>query len=283
VSLHPATLKLRPSCGPRIGAFRRCPLPDLSASKKSRVYQFRKNTSALPGQFGRLTILKNVQLAKHEQIRARKPKQLLQASATNKDCLLMTDDQREQEFLRNFLQQRVNRLQNEAGACRPSKEKANATGKTVTFFLLLAFFLFCSVTASADALTATNLFATTNTITAAPSALPDAGASVVRVFGALLLVIALFLGGVWLFRNWQRLTIQKNGGAKLNLIEVKSLGQRQALYVVGYQQQRMLLASTPAGITLVSHLPEAEETKTPEAPPKLSFAEAFQLVLNRKP
>ncbi|HZM01867.1 MAG TPA: hypothetical protein VFC44_02490, partial [Candidatus Saccharimonadales bacterium] len=84
-------------------------------------------------------------------------------------------------------------------------------------------------------------------ISSLPGALPNAGASICRVFGALILVIALFLGGVWLFRNWQRLAIQKGGGAKLNLIEVKSLGQRQALYVVGYQQQRMLLASSPAG------------------------------------
>ena len=92
-------------------------------------------------------------------------------------------------------------------------------------------------------------------------ALPDAGASVFRVMGALILVIAVFLGGVWLFRNWQRLATKKSGGAKLNLLEVKSLGQRQSLYVVGYQQQRMLLASSPAGITLVSHLPAAEESE----------------------
>jgi flagellar biogenesis protein FliO len=112
--------------------------------------------------------------------------------------------------------------------------------------------------------------------------LPSAGASLFRVFGALLLVIALFLGGVWLFRNWQRLVIQKGGGAKLNLIEVKSLGQRHALYVVGYQQQRMLLASSPGGVTLLSHLPEAMEAEAPASAPNLSFAEAFQHILSRK-
>ena len=88
-----------------------------------------------------------------------------------------------------------------------------------------------------------------------------------------------------MFRNWQRFAVKKSGGAKLDLIEVKSLGQRQALYVVGYQQQRMLLASSAAGITLVSHLPAAEEA-APEAgvattTPKMSFAQAFQQVLSR--
>jgi flagellar biogenesis protein FliO len=117
------------------------------------------------------------------------------------------------------------------------------------------------------------------------SALPDAGSSVLRVFGALALVIAIFLGGVWLFRNWQRFTIRKGGAPRLNVIEVRSLGQRQALYVVGYDQQRMLLASSPAGVTLVSHLPEAEQGEaaaTVAAPSHTTFAEAFQQILQRK-
>ena len=115
--------------------------------------------------------------------------------------------------------------------------------------------------------------------------LPDAGSSFFRVAGALILVIAIFLGGVWLFKNWQRFASKKSGGAKLNLLEVKSLGQRQTIYVVGYQQQRMLLASSPAGITLLSHLPEAEEAQaaaTAAPSVRMSFAEAFQQVISRK-
>jgi flagellar biogenesis protein FliO len=138
----------------------------------------------------------------------------------------------------------------------------------------LAGLLAGSWTASAQ--TATNIVSSTST-------LPDASGSVVRVMGALILVIGIFFGGVYLFRNWQRLAVQKSGGSKLNLIEVKSLGQRQALYVVGYQQQRMLLASSPAGVTLVSHLPEAEASENTAAPAaRMSFAEAFQQVLTRK-
>jgi flagellar biogenesis protein FliO len=153
--------------------------------------------------------------------------------------------------------------------------------------LLIALVLFTCAAALADSSSLTNAASLTNIVAAPPvvlpSGLPDTGASVFRVMGALVLVIAIFLGGVWLFRNWQRLSVQKHGGAKLNLIEVKSLGQRQAIYVVGYQQQRMLLASSPAGITLLSHLPASDEPETAAAPAaKMSFAEAFQHVLNRK-
>ncbi len=114
--------------------------------------------------------------------------------------------------------------------------------------------------------------------------MPDMGGSVLRVFGALILVVAIFLGGVWLFRNWQRFAVRKSGAPKLSVLEVKSLGQRQAIYVVGYQQQRMLLASSPAGITLVSHLPEADgaEAAAPAPAVGVSFVDAFQQVLSRK-
>jgi flagellar biosynthetic protein FliO len=113
------------------------------------------------------------------------------------------------------------------------------------------------------------------------SALPDMGASLLRVAGALVVVIALFFAGVWLFKNWQRLALRKGAAPKLNVLEVRSLGQRQAIYVVAYEQQRMLLASSNAGVTLLSHLPSTDAPPAEEAP-KMSFAEAFHRVLARK-
>ena len=113
------------------------------------------------------------------------------------------------------------------------------------------------------------------------SAIPDMGASLLRVVGALVVVIAIFLAGVWLFKNWQRLTMRRGAAPKLSVLEVRSLGQRQAIYVVGYEQQRLLLASSTAGVTLLSHLPSAD-AEPAVAAPKMSFAEAFQQVLARK-
>ena len=117
---------------------------------------------------------------------------------------------------------------------------------------------------------------------ALPAGPPDAGASVLRVFGALFLVVAMFLAGVWLFKNWQRLTVQRGSGPKLNILEARSLGQRHCLYVIAYQQQRMLLAASPAGITLLSHLPVAEETAPEAVVTKVSFADTLQHLLARK-
>jgi flagellar biogenesis protein FliO len=123
----------------------------------------------------------------------------------------------------------------------------------------------------------------TNSLPAVSGNLPDVGASLVRMIGALALVIGIFFGGVWLFRNWQRVAVRRGKAPLLNVIEVKPLGGRQALYVIGYEQQRMLLASSPSGIHLLSHLPASTEVSPPPADAKMSFGAALQQVLNRKP
>src|SRR5688572_10062549 len=52
--------------------------------------------------------------------------------------------------------------------------------------------------------------------------LPEASFSVIRVFGALMLVLGLFLGGVWLLKNWQRLAIQRGRPSQLQIVEMKA-------------------------------------------------------------
>ena len=119
----------------------------------------------------------------------------------------------------------------------------------------------------------------------APS-LPDAGVSLIRLVGALVLVLGIFLGGVWMFRNWQRLSIQRGRAPKLNVVEARSLGGKHALYVVGYEQERFLLAASPAGVNMLTQLPPAEageETAaTKPTAPTPSFAQALRLVLKGK-
>ena len=115
--------------------------------------------------------------------------------------------------------------------------------------------------------------------------LPAAGPSILRVMGALALVLGIFFGGVWLYRNWQRLTIQRGRAPKLNVLETRPLGGKHALYVIGYEQERFLLSASPTGVSLITHLPTApqdspETTDTTQAPP--SFAQALTKVLKGK-
>ena len=114
-------------------------------------------------------------------------------------------------------------------------------------------------------------------------ALPDASFSVIRVFGALVLVLGLFLGGVWVFKNWQRLTLQRGRPSQLQIVEMKALGGKHALYVVGYQQQRLLLASSPTGVSLVSHLPNADAPEPqPDPVSSQNFVQALQQAVQGK-
>jgi flagellar biosynthetic protein FliO len=123
--------------------------------------------------------------------------------------------------------------------------------------------------------------ATTNLFPNALNAgsLPDAGPSFLRVIGALALVIGLFLGGAWLLRNGRLNAFNRGRVARLNVLESRSLGARQAVYVVGYGQERFLIGSTPAGINLLSHLAAAPDGESSPAGPAPSFAQALTQVL----
>jgi flagellar biogenesis protein FliO len=113
--------------------------------------------------------------------------------------------------------------------------------------------------------------------------LPDAGLSAIRTLAALIIVLCLFFGGVWLYRHTQRLAWRKTGPPKLAILESRPLGNRYALYVVGYEQQRMLIGSSPAGLSLLSQLPPAaaapQEAVAPPLQP-LSFPQCFQQLLS---
>lgn len=111
----------------------------------------------------------------------------------------------------------------------------------------------------------------------------DIGGSLLRLLGAFLLVVALFLGGIWMFRRWQQSARSQRNGARLRVMDVQSLGGRQAIYVVAYEQQRWLVGASASGLTLLSQLPDAtqgDEAAAPSGP--ASFAAALQELLSRR-
>lgn len=143
--------------------------------------------------------------------------------------------------------------------------------------------LFCAFCLLDSALAQTTNSVAAQTLTAPE--LPDAGLSLLHVFGALALVIGIFFGGVWCFKNWQRLGGPRGCAPKLNVLETRSLGGRHSVFVVGYEQERFLIASSPAGVNLLSHLPAAPEGENaaPEKnPPPSSFAQALAQMLKGK-
>jgi flagellar biogenesis protein FliO len=110
--------------------------------------------------------------------------------------------------------------------------------------------------------------------------LPEVGTSALRVLGGLALVLAVFFGGVWCFKHWQRNVFRRGPAPKLKVLEARPLGSRQTLYLVAYERKRLLIASAPAGVALLSPLPDAEPGEEPVALP--SFAESLQQALSSR-
>ena len=81
--------------------------------------------------------------------------------------------------------------------------------------------------------------------------------------------------------------MQRGHEPQLQVLETRSLGHRHLLYVVGYQQQRLLLAASPAGITLVSHLPPGDAPEVAAEPASANvtspnFVHALQQAIQKK-
>jgi flagellar biogenesis protein FliO len=132
-------------------------------------------------------------------------------------------------------------------------------------------------------LLATTLVVTMGQETTGNAAVPSMGVAVFRMVGSLALVIGIFFAGAWMFRNMHRFKGAHASNRKLHVLEGKSLGPRQALYVVAYNEQRLLIGASAQGLTLLTHLPEGETQAAVErSAAPVPFGEALMQALGRK-
>ena len=111
-------------------------------------------------------------------------------------------------------------------------------------------------------------------------------AVVLRIFGALLTVVAILLGGAWWFRKSRLFGLMPASQSNLKIVETKSLASRHALHVVEYGEKRFLIADSPAGTSFLTNLDgladdplNGEEISEPEPG---SFATKLKSFLDRK-
>lgn len=106
----------------------------------------------------------------------------------------------------------------------------------------------------------------------------------IRLFGALLLVVGLFLGGAWLFKRTKLFNTVSAREANLQVVESKSLGSRHSLHVVTYGRQRFLISDTPAGTEFLANLDEPPaEPKAEDPPSEGSFVAKLKQAIEGQP
>jgi len=108
-----------------------------------------------------------------------------------------------------------------------------------------------------------------------------------RILGALLIVIAIILGGTWWFRKSRMFGLVPAQSSHLNVIETRLLGSRHALHVVEYGSKRFLIADSPAGTNYLTDLEKLNDSpqEMNEAAEKFSpgsFAGKLKTLLERK-
>lgn len=119
--------------------------------------------------------------------------------------------------------------------------------QTLLLLLLIAGCAALSVSAAPVA-------ASASTASTASAAGDSVAVASVRMIGMLALIIAGVLGaGRWL-RHSRMLGSWKTPQARLQIVETRSLGQRQALCLVACDQREWLVAVGPTGIQMLSPL-----------------------------
>ncbi|MBI4911549.1 MAG: FliO/MopB family protein [Acidobacteria bacterium] len=106
--------------------------------------------------------------------------------------------------------------------------------------------------------------------------LPPEGPSALRAFGSLVLVLGVAGAGLWALRRWGLKRIPGSGGGRLKVEESLALGDRRFVSILRAEEERFLIALSPAGITLLARLegPHAESAVFAEA---LSREQAVQV------
>ena len=122
--------------------------------------------------------------------------------------------------------------------------------------------------------------ATASTAASAPDT--SLAGAFIRLAGAFALVIALFIGLVWAWKRWSMDPSARGRTRRLQVIESRSIGNRQSVIVVGYENERLLLGSSPQGVCLLTRLPESLDEapeSTPTAANGTRFVDALSAVL----
>lgn len=112
----------------------------------------------------------------------------------------------------------------------------------------------------------------TNTLPSLQSPPGDLLYVMLRLIGGLFLVIAVFLGVVWFFKKSRFFPLYHGAPAQLKILESRSLGYRNTLFVVGYSQHRFLLAVSATGVSLLASLPDAPAAESAGPQPQ-TFAD----------
>ena len=86
----------------------------------------------------------------------------------------------------------------------------------------------------------------------------DAGPSGWRALGSMLLVLGLAGGGLWAFRKWGAGKFPGSGGNRLRIEETLALGDRRFVSILKVDDERFLIALSPASVTLMTRLDNVE-------------------------
>ncbi|MBJ6724759.1 flagellar biosynthetic protein FliO [Geomesophilobacter sediminis] len=107
------------------------------------------------------------------------------------------------------------------------------------------------------------------TARAAGNAGPDVGASVVQVFGSLVLVVGIILVLYYLAQRYLKLP-QSGSSRYIRVVETRYLAPKKSLVLVEVGGEYLLLSNSGEGVNLIAKVDMLEEIEVVEEPPQIA-------------
>ena len=104
----------------------------------------------------------------------------------------------------------------------------------------------------------------------------------VNMIITLLIIIGLIFLSVVVLKKIMRSRMQHvNRSAAIKVLERRAINQKTSLYLVDIAGKTVVIGESPAGLNLITDLPDYEQPPEPEAPPAFSLPKKLK-VLSRK-
>jgi len=104
--------------------------------------------------------------------------------------------------------------------------------------------------------------------------------SLLKLVGAMVVIMALIYGSVWLMKRFSHGKL-RNGGNLISIVERRHLSPKQAVYLLRVGDQHILVGASDSGINKISEVVLSEEPEAPVAPHALEQTSRFSQVLRQ--
>lgn len=109
----------------------------------------------------------------------------------------------------------------------------------------------------------------------------DLGPALLKLLGALVLIVVVIYGSVWIMKRFSGARSATGGGKAITVLERHFLAPKQALYLIRVGKQHMLVGGAESGLRHIADIPAEDFAQPEKEGPHRSEESKFNKVLKQ--